>query len=118
MVDRTVIGSSPGSSRIAVVLPVFNGEEYLSAAVNSVLGQTFGDFELVIVDDGSTDRTGEILARIPDARLRVIRHPRNLGLVAALNAGIRNSGGEFIARMDADDICRPRRFERQVAFLE
>lgn len=101
-----------------MVLPVFNGEKYLSAAVSSVLEQTCSDFELVVVDDGSTDRTGEILAAIADPRLRVIRHPRNCGLVAALNEGIRNSGGEFVARMDADDLCHPSRFAKQVAFME
>lgn len=104
--------------RIAVVLPVLNGEAYLAEAVRSVLDQTFTDFELVVVDDGSTDRTAEILASFSDARLRVIRFPENRGIVAALNAGIHGSESELIARMDADDICMPRRFERQVAFLD
>jgi glycosyltransferase involved in cell wall biosynthesis len=104
--------------RIAVVLPVYNGEKYLAEAIQSVLAQTFGDFELVVVDDGSTDRTTEILAGFSDVRLRLIRHQQNLGAGAALNTGIRESQSEFIARMDADDICHPRRFEKQAAFLE
>jgi len=113
-----VTGALRGSPRVAVVLPVRDGEKYLSAAVESVLGQTFGDFELVVVDDGSTDRTMEILAGFSDTRLRVIRLAGKLGLVAALNRGILDAGGEFVARMDADDVCHPRRFEKQVDFLE
>jgi hypothetical protein len=104
--------------RIAVVLPVWNGEAYLAEAVGSVLAQTFEDFELIAVDDGSTDHTPQVLAGFSDRRLRVITLPEHRGLVAALNAGIRESASELIARMDADDICRPRRFERQVAFLD
>ncbi len=118
MADCPMSVSESGRPCIAVVLPVYNGEKYLGAAIQSVLAQTCGDFELVVIDDGSTDRTGEVLAGFTDARLRIIRHPRNLGLVAALNTGIRNSRGGLIARMDADDICHPRRFERQMAFLE
>ena len=110
--------TAKGKPRIAVVLPVYNGEKYLAAAMRSVLAQTFRDFEIVVVDDGSTDRTAEILAGFSDARLRLIRQSQNLGLVAALNTGIRESQSEFIARMDADDICHPRRFEKQVAYLE
>lgn len=105
-------------SRISVLLPVHNGEQYTGEAVRSVLGQTFTDFELLVIDDGSTDRTPEILAGFADPRLRVIRLPENAGLVAALNLGILESQSEFVARMDADDISLPRRFERQVAFLD
>ena len=104
--------------RIAVVLPVYNGEKYLAEAIRSVLAQTFEDFELVAIDDGSSDRTAEILSAFSDSRLRVIRFPEHRGLVEALNCGIRESRSELIARMDADDICLPRRFERQVAFLD
>ena len=104
--------------RIAVVLPVYNGEKYLAEAVRSVLAQTFTDFELLAIDDGSTDRTAEVLSAFSDSRLRVLRLPEHRGLVEALNCGIRESRSELIARMDADDICLPRRFERQVAFLD
>src|SRR5437016_3101798 len=106
----------PRLPRIAVVLPVYNAEQYIGAAITSVLAQTFTDFELVVIDDGSEDRTGEVLTGFSDPRLRVLRFPENRGLVSALNAGIRESASEFIARMDADDICMPLRFERQVAF--
>ena len=104
--------------RIAVVLPVFNGEKFITEAVASVLAQTFVDFELFVIDDGSTDRSVEALSGFSDPRLRVLRFPANRGLVAALNHGIRESRSELIARMDADDVCLPRRFERQVAFLD
>ena len=104
--------------RIAVVLPVYNGERYVAEAIQSVLTQTFTDFELVVVDDGSTDRTAAILEGFRDPRLRVIRLPQNRGMVTALNTGIRESQSDLIARMDADDICVPQRFERQVAFLD
>jgi len=104
--------------RIAVVLPVYNGERYLAEAIQSVLKQTFTDFELVVIDDGSTDGTAEILEGFRDPRLRVIRFPQNRGLVTALNTGVRESRSDLIARMDADDICVPQRFERQVAFLD
>jgi len=105
-------------ARIAVLLPVYNAENYIVPAIQSVLAQTFADFELVVIDDGSTDHTAKVLARFSDPRIRIIRQEQNAGLVTALNTGIKCTRSEFIARMDADDICRPRRFERQVAFLE
>jgi glycosyltransferase involved in cell wall biosynthesis len=104
--------------RIAVVLPVYNGEDYLAEAIRSVLSQTFTDFELVVIDDGSTDRTADVLAGFSDARMRIIRFRHHRGLVQALNTGIRESRSELIARMDADDICLPHRFEKQVAFMD
>ncbi len=104
--------------RIAVVLPVFNGERYITEAVESVLRQTFTDYELIVVNDGSTDRTAELLARFSDPRMRVVSFPDNRGLVSALNTGIAESRAELIARMDADDICLPQRFQMQVKFLD
>jgi len=104
--------------RVSVILPVYNGAEYLAEAIHSVLGQTFSDFRLIVVDDGSTDRTPDVLTSFSDPRLHVIRFPENRGRVAALNTAIAESASEFIARMDADDICRPRRFARQVRFLD
>ena len=102
---------------VSVVLPVYDGERYLAEAIRSVLAQTYEDFELIVIDDGSTDHTEEVLSAISDARLRVIRFPEHRGLVEALNCGIRRSHSALIARMDADDVCMPRRLERQVAFL-
>jgi glycosyltransferase involved in cell wall biosynthesis len=104
--------------RVSVLMPVYNAERYLTAAAESVLGQTFGDFEFLALDDGSTDRSLELLRRCAgrDARMRVISGP-NRGLVGALNELLAQARGEYVARMDADDVSRPRRFERQVDFL-
>ncbi len=103
--------------RISVVLPVFNGELFIADAIRSLLDQTFGDFELLVIDDGSTDRTPEILKTFQDSRMRVIKNAENLGLIRSLNLGIELARGEFIARMDADDIAFPKRLETQLAFL-
>jgi len=103
---------------VSVLMPVYNAQRYLAAAVESVLGQTFRDFELIVVNDGSTDSSGEILARFAgaDARMRIISRP-NAGLVASLNEALAIARGTFIARMDADDWCLPTRFERQMAYM-
>jgi glycosyltransferase involved in cell wall biosynthesis len=100
-------------------MSVYNGERFLAAAIDSVLAQTFGDFEFLILDDGSTDGTAQILRDygFKDARIRpIIRE--NRGLVASLNQLLEEARAPLIARMDADDICRPERFALQVAFLE
>jgi glycosyltransferase involved in cell wall biosynthesis len=104
---------------VSVLMPVYNGENYLSEAVESILNQTFRDFELIIIDDGSTDRTAEILAEYErrDMRVRLYSQARK-GLIATLNRGIELSRGRYIARMDADDVSYPTRLEKQVAFLE
>jgi glycosyltransferase involved in cell wall biosynthesis len=104
---------------VSVLMPVLNGETYLSAAVESILGQTFGDFEYLVLDDGSTDSTLDILRTYAaqDQRMRVISRG-NEGLVASLNELLGHARGQFIARMDADDISLPHRFSRQVQFLQ
>jgi len=102
--------------RISVILPVHNGAPYLVDAIESLLNQTFRDFEIIAIDDGSTDDTAEILARVSNERLRILRFPVNRGIVAALNAGIEASNSELIARMDADDICLPARLENKLRF--
>jgi len=104
--------------RITVLMPVWNGEAYLSQALASILRQTHDDFELLVVDDGSTDRTAEILTACHDSRLRMLRNETRRKLSGALNRGIAEARGEFIARMDADDLMRPDRLARQVACLE
>jgi len=109
--------SSTSTPRVNVVMSTFNGEHYIEQAVESILHQTFADFELIIVDDGSTDRTAEILSSYDDPRLRVIRQA-NAGLTASLNHGIASAQGEYIARMDDDDIATPERLSKQVAFLD
>jgi glycosyltransferase involved in cell wall biosynthesis len=105
--------------RVSVVMPVRDGERFLSEALGSVLGQSLGDLELIAVDDGSTDRTPQILAEAAarDSRVRVHSQPPG-GLTAALNAGCALAGGRYIARMDADDVALPDRLARQVAHLD
>lgn len=104
---------------VSVVLPVFNGEKYLAEAFDSLLNQTMGDFEVLIVDDGSTDSTPSIIGDYctRDRRIRRLTNSRNQGITFSLNRGLTEARGEFIARMDADDVCHPTRFEKQVDFL-
>ncbi|MBN1430151.1 MAG: glycosyltransferase [Anaerolineae bacterium] len=105
---------------ISVIMPVYNGERFLSEAIESILNQSFTDFELIIVDDASTDRTPEILSHYQqsDSRLHAVRQQVNQGVTAALNRACALAQGCFIARMDADDVSMPDRFERQLTFME
>jgi glycosyltransferase involved in cell wall biosynthesis len=105
--------------RISVLMPVFNNDRYIVEAIESILNQTESDFEFVIVDDGSTDRTSAILRdyETRDTRIRVIRQ-KNGGIVSALNTGMRFCRGEYIARMDGDDISYPNRFNLQLDYLD
>lgn len=104
---------------ISVVMPVYNAARFLPQAVESILNQSFTDFELVAIDDGSTDHSYEILAEYQqhDPRIKIHRQPQNKGLVEALNTGCQFATGEYIARMDADDVSLPHRFEKQLAFM-
>ncbi|MDO8793585.1 MAG: glycosyltransferase family A protein [Vicinamibacterales bacterium] len=104
--------------RIAVIMAVYNAETYVAEAVRSVLEQTYADFHLIVIDDGSTDGSASIVESFSDPRVQLVRLPVNGGQAAAANVGIAQSRSEFIARMDADDICLPRRLERQIAFLD
>ncbi len=103
---------------ISVVMSVYNGAPYLEAAINSILQQTYTNFEFIIVNDASTDDSPEILRKFDDCRLRVITNTENLGLTKSLNIGINAARARFIARMDADDLSLPHRLERQRQFLE
>lgn len=103
--------------RLSVILPVYNASEYISTAVLSILAQSYTDFELIVIDDHSTDDTLEILEGIIDSRIRLIKKSVNSGYVESLNLAVRISNGIYIARMDADDISLPKRFEKQVSFL-
>ena len=94
---------------MSVLLPVFNDEKHVGRAVDSVLNQTFTDFELLVIDDGSNDETASELARRHDDRVRVVRHEQNKGLVASLNDGLTLCRGELVARLDADDWAFPTR---------
>ncbi len=99
-------------------MAVYNGQRYLREAVESILNQTFRGFEFIIVDDGSTDTTAAILAGFHDPRLVLLKNETNIGLTKSLNRGLRAARGDFIARMDADDISLPERIEKQVAYFD
>ena len=106
--------------KISVVMAVYNNERYLQKAVDSILNQTFADFEFIIIDDSSTDSTGALLAEYAarDGRIVLTRNERNLGLTRSLNLGLSRAQSPYVARMDGDDIILPDRFARQSAFLE
>lgn len=102
---------------LTVVLPTFNGERYLAETIEAILGQSFGDFELLVLDDGSTDGSLDIANGYRDARLHVHRNAVNLGLPTNMNVGMAMAQGAFLARVDQDDLPRNDRFEQQVDFL-
>jgi glycosyltransferase involved in cell wall biosynthesis len=99
-------------------MTVCNGELYLCQAIDSILSQTFGEFEFIIVNDGSTDATGEILDSYTDKRIRRVNNAENMKLVYSLNRGLSLCNGKYIVRMDADDIARPERLQVQFDFME
>ena len=107
------------SPMISVIMPVYNGEEFLREAIESILDQTYKDFEFLILYDESSDDSFKIIQKYValDSRVKLIKCERN-GILGALNKGIRLSKGDFIARMDADDVCFPERFEKQIKFME
>lgn len=107
----------PHEPLVTVLLAVRDGGAYLRAALESVLGQTLAEVELLVVDDASSDATPEILDSIADPRLRVLRNDRLLGLAGSLNRGLDESRGRYVARLDADDVAMPRRLERQLALM-
>jgi Glycosyl transferase family 2 len=109
--------SSPPS--ISVVMPTYNGERFLCPAIESILNQTFRDFELIVIDDGSTDSTPRILAEFKqkDVRVIVLTNDRNLGIAATTNRGLAAARGEYVALQDHDDISLPHRFQTQLDFL-
>lgn len=104
--------------RVSVILPAYNCAATVGEAVASVVAQSFPAWELIVVNDGSTDATAKALAQISDSRVRVITHDTNQGLVAALRTGITEARAPLLARQDADDRSRPERFAQQVAFLD
>lgn len=110
--------TSAQAPKITVAMPVFNGGQHLRLAVLSIIGQTFRDWELLIIDDGSTDTAFESLADIRDSRIRILRDGSNKGLAARLNEAIDLARGQYFARMDHDDVSYPERFARQIALLE
>ena len=103
--------------KISVILPVYNAEQFINETVHSILDQTYKDFELIIVNDGSTDMTVEYIENINDKRIVLYHNETNKGIAYTLNKAISIAKGDYIARMDADDICVKTRFEKQINFL-
>lgn len=104
--------------KVSVLMPMYNNERFLPFAVESILNQTFTDFELLIIDDGSTDTSVSLARSYADARIRLVENRENLGLTKRLNQGLKLAGGEYIARMDGDDVSRPERLFEQAAYLD
>jgi glycosyltransferase involved in cell wall biosynthesis len=100
-----------------VLMPVYNGEKYLREAIDSILNQTLTDFEFLIIDDGSTDNSVQIISLYSDPRIKFVRNDTNLGISKTLNRGIEMASAEYIARMDADDISYPKRLQKQYNYL-
>jgi glycosyltransferase involved in cell wall biosynthesis len=103
---------------VSVIMPVYNGAAFVAQAIDSVLAQSFGDFELLIVDDGSTDATPRVIAGYADPRIRLLTNACNLGAGQARNRAFAAARGRYVAALDGDDICRPDRLARQMAFLD
>jgi GT2 family glycosyltransferase len=106
------------SPAVSVIMAAFNGADHISETIASVLGQSFADFELIVVDDCSTDNTRQVLSGFADARLRVLSTRENSGPVAARNLAAAAARGRYLAGLDQDDVCLPARFARQVAYLD
>ncbi|MEE4637424.1 MAG: glycosyltransferase [Wenzhouxiangella sp.] len=104
--------------KVTVFIPVFNREDYVCTAINSVLAQQYTDFEILVVDDGSTDQTVERIAAYADSRVRLERNPSNLGIPATRNRGLELARGDYMALLDSDDYAYPDRLGRQVEFLD
>jgi glycosyltransferase involved in cell wall biosynthesis len=105
----------PESDRIH---PVYNAEKYLKECLDSMLTQTFTDFELLLIDDGSTDGSAAMIAALPDPRIRYVKNEKNMGIARTRNRGLELARGEYIAFIDSDDVSVPQRLEKQVAFMD
>jgi glycosyltransferase involved in cell wall biosynthesis len=110
--------SAMNSPLVSVILPVYNGGAFLREALESILNQRFTDFECIVIDDGSTDNTAQIVNSYTDPRIVYTKNDRNRGLIFTLNRGVDMARGTYLARMDGDDICMPERLEKQVRYLE
>jgi len=108
---------SSTSPVISVLLPVYNAERYVAEAISSILTQTFTDFELIIINDGSTDNSGNVIKQFKDQRIILVEQ-NNQGLATSLNNGLKIAKGRYIARQDNDDVSAPDRFQKQVEYLE
>jgi glycosyltransferase involved in cell wall biosynthesis len=108
------------NNRVSLIMSVYNGSSFLEQSISSVLGQTFSNFEFIIVDDASTDNSLEIITNFAekDPRIKVLRNSCNLGLTKSLNLSLKVCSGEYVARIDADDFCAVDRLEKQIKFLD
>jgi len=106
------------SPAVSVILPAYNCEKYIGKAIQSVLQQTFTDFELIIINDGSTDKTETSILQFADPRIIYLQNPGNKGLIYTLNRAIETAKGNYIARMDSDDICLPERLSKQKGYFD
>lgn len=104
--------------KISVIMSVYNGQRYLREAIESILNQTFTDFEFIIINDGSTDNSLEIIQSYDDSRIRIVNNETNIGLTKSLNKAIKQARGKYTARQDGDDISLPHRFLEQLSYLE
>lgn len=108
----------PDAPKVTVFIPVYNRERYIGAAIDSVLAQSFPDYELLLVNDGSTDQSLAIMRSYADPRIRVVSSERNCGIPQTRNKGLALARGEYIALLDSDDLAHPERLEKQIAFLD
>jgi len=113
-----MIGTNSTSPAISVVMPVYNCEQYVSMAIESILKQSFTDFEFIIIDDGSSDSSSEIIQQFKDPRINYLRNIVNRGNYQARNHGMEIAAGKYVCVMDADDISEHERLEVQFQFLE
>lgn len=103
---------------ISVLIPTYNGAKYIQSALESVLSQKYADYEILIIDGGSTDNTEELIKKLNNKRIRYYKNEQNMGIVASLNRGLDLAKGKYIARMDADDLMLGNRLQAQIEFLE
>ena len=105
-------------TKVSVLLSVYNDEKFIGTAVDSILNQTLKDFELLIIDDSSNDKTRDIISAYKDPRIRLVKTKKNIGITKSLNKGLKIARGKYIARLDSDDISCPDRLEKQLSYLE
>lgn len=106
------------SPLVSVIMPIYNAEKYARESIESILNQSFSNFELIIINDGSTDYSEKVILSFKDARIKYFKNEKNLKLIETLNLGLKLAQGKYIARIDADDVALPVRFEKQITFLE
>ena len=104
--------------KVTVLMPVYNEEKYLPESIESILSQTFKNFDFLIIDDGSTDNSEKIIRSYNDSRIQILLNGKNIGIVKTLNKGLKLSKGKYIVRMDADDVSLPERLEKQITYME